>query len=114
MDLYLHCGETINNENSNLEYVIDQLEVRRIGHGVQLSQKPELIEKVKQKQICIEINPISNQLLNYTKNIQHNQGNLLTKMGVDISISTDDPTMFQNSLLDDYFMVLVSWGLRLN
>jgi len=37
MELYLHCGETLNNYNTNLEQVINGIDVKRIGHGVQLS-----------------------------------------------------------------------------
>lgn len=35
-------------------------------------------------------------------------------MGADITISTDDPTMFRNRLIDDYFMAIVSWRLSLD
>ena len=61
----------------------------------------------------MEVCPLSNQLLNYTKNIQTNQGNLLLKSGVDITINSDDPTMFQNTQVDDFFYAILSWNINL-
>lgn len=70
MPLYLHCGESIVHHNNNLDIVLQQVQgVRRIGHGTQLVIKPHLIDTLKHRDIPVEVCPLSNQLLNYTKNI---------------------------------------------
>lgn len=95
MPLYLHCGETVCSHNDNLDLVLQHVkDLKSIGHGVQLLQKPHLLQKLKERDICVEVCPISNQLLNYTKNLQLNQGNLLKGSECPFVISSDDPTMF--------------------
>nr|KAG5693873.1 hypothetical protein BaRGS_009929 [Batillaria attramentaria] len=38
------------------------LNTRRIGHGFALHKHPYLLEEVKNRTICVEVNPISNQV----------------------------------------------------
>ena len=38
------------------------LNTTRIGHGYALTKHPKVLQMVKQKQIAIEVNPLSNQV----------------------------------------------------
>lgn len=60
----LHAGESCERKNDNL-YDAILLDTLRIGHGFKLAQHPELIEIVKEKQICLECCPVSNLVLGY-------------------------------------------------
>lgn len=115
MNLYLHCGETLDHDNDNLELILTHVkDIKRIGHGTQLIFKPHLLKEIKERDIAIEVCPLSNQLLNYTKNLQLNQGNLLNRSDIPFTISSDDPTMFQSSQVEDFFYGILSWGMTLD
>ena len=60
MPFVLHGGETLKyRDNNNLIDVI-LLNTKRIGHGLNLVKHSYLIDIVLNKDICIEICPISN------------------------------------------------------
>ena len=62
LNLWLHAGESLERTNNN---VVDAvlLGTKRIGHGYNLIQHPELIETVKARDICLECCPCSNKVL---------------------------------------------------
>jgi adenosine deaminase CECR1 len=65
---FFHAGETNWNGLSTDENMIDAilLGTTRIGHGYALVKNPSLLELIREKDICIEVNPVSNQVrLNY-------------------------------------------------
>lgn len=64
LQIFLHAGESASRKNSNL-YDAVLLNTKRIGHGFHLIDHPYLIEKVKEKGICVEVCPVSNLILGY-------------------------------------------------
>jgi len=111
--LYLHAGESNSNKNTNV-YDAVLLDSKRIGHGLNLVFYPELIKTVIEKDILIEISPISNQLLGYVPDLRTHPGRLLLKNGVQAAISSDDPSVFgYQGVTYDFWMVFVAWELDL-
>ncbi len=113
MPLYLHDGESNWVSSQNL-YDAVLLDSKRIGHGFNLFRFPNLIERVKQKDICLEINPISNQVLGYIRDLRlHPASNYLAR-GVACTISSDDPLVFDyQGLSYDFWEVFMAWELDL-
>ena len=76
----LHCGETIKGKNYNLiDGVLNK--AKRLGHVVNLFKLGNLWEYVKNNNIILEINPISNQTLRLVRDLRihpcigyHNNG----------------------------------------
>ncbi len=64
-----HAGESYSRTNKEL-YDAIVMGSKRIGHGFALAKHPKLIELVKQKNICIESCPISNNVLGYVKDLR--------------------------------------------
>lgn len=114
LDLYLHDGESNWVDNQNLFDAV-MLGSKRIGHGFNLFRYPQLMDIVQKENICIEINPISNQVLGYIRDLRlHPAYTYLTK-GIDISISSDDPLIFDyEGLSYDYWHVYMAWQLDLH
>ena len=113
LDLYLHDGESNWVDNQNL-YDAVMLGSKRIGHGFNLFRYPELMDIIKKDNVCIEVNPISNQVLGYIRDLRLHPAYTYLSEGIDISISSDDPMIFDyEGLSYDYWHVYMAWQLDL-
>jgi len=113
MPLYLHDGESNSPSIENL-YDAVILGSKRIGHGFNLMNFPEVIALVKRNDICIEVSPLSNQILGYVKDLRVHPASLMLRHGVQLSINSDDPSIFGYSGLSyDYWYSTMAWELDL-
>ena len=95
-----HAGEAAGSES--IWGAIKVLEVDRIGHGTRAIEDPALIEYLSTKKIPIELNPISNVKTAVIPSIESHPVRTYWDAGIPISINTDDPKMFGNSLADEF------------
>jgi len=103
----LHCGESLDVKNQNL---IDGhlLNSRRLGHGLTLFKQSYLLEILKERKICIEINPISHQTLKNVRDLRMHPAIGYLNMGLKVSISNDDPTVYNTEGVSyDFFVSMV-------
>ncbi|MEM1325753.1 MAG: hypothetical protein AAGI23_07365 [Bacteroidota bacterium] len=113
LPLYLHDGESNWMSTANL-YDAVLLDTKRIGHGFNLFRFPHLIDEVKKKDICLEINPLSNQILDYVRDLRNHPASTYLRRGIACSISSDDPLIFgYNGLSYDYWSIYMAWELDL-
>lgn len=111
---YFHAGETDNIENDGIVKAYE-LGSKRIGHGTNLGDYPHLFEKFKNDKICLEVCPISEQILKLIPNIELHPAYKYFKAGIPIVIGSDDPFMFGSSGISfDFFEVIVAWNLDLS
>lgn len=111
---YFHAGETddINNDSIVKAY---ELGTKRVGHGTNLGDFPELLEKFKTDEICLEVCPISNQILKLIPDIKTHPAYKYFREGVPIVLAPDDPFMFGSGGVSfDFFEAIVSWNLSLS
>lgn len=98
--LVAHAGEE--GPAQNIKDSIEILKVKRIDHGVSLSQDSDLLNQVIESQIPLTMCPLSNLKLGVVDNLsQHNLAKLL-QSGVLITINSDDPAYFGGYLVDNY------------
>ncbi|SNX83074.1 related to adenosine deaminase [Melanopsichium pennsylvanicum] len=107
-----HAGETLEDgadADHNL-YDALALDTKRIGHGISLARHPILTDLVKERDICVEICPLSNQILGYTASICGHPSLLsLLNRNVPVALSSDDPSIFENfGLSYDFYQLAVS------
>ncbi|KYR02996.1 adenosine deaminase-related growth factor [Tieghemostelium lacteum] len=113
LDYYFHAGETILYNNTNL-YDAILLNSQRIGHGFSIQRYPVLMEVLIEKNIGLEICPISNQVLEFYTNIRSHPVASLMNSGVTVTISSDDPAIYGYAGTSlDFFEVVFSAGLNL-
>ncbi|KAL4482851.1 hypothetical protein ABPG74_018877 [Tetrahymena malaccensis] len=107
-----HGGESLDTlTNINLLDILI-LGSKRIGHGINLAQHSYLLEKIKKDQVCLEICPVSNQMLKYIDDIRLHPIKTLLNYGVKVSINSDDPGLFgYNGVSMDYFFVSIGTQL---
>jgi adenosine deaminase len=88
----IHAGEAAGPES--IWEAIELLGASRIGHGVTAIQDPQLIDRLIQEQICLEVCPTSNWITQAIRNLEEHPLPQFLKMGVPVCISTDDPRLF--------------------
>jgi adenosine deaminase CECR1 len=108
---FFHDGESDWPFVTNL-YDAVLLGTQRIGHGFNLFRFPTLQKLVKVHDIAIEVNPLSNQILGYVRDLRIHPAVQYINQGIVCTISPDDPGVFgYNGVTPDYWTVFLSWGL---
>lgn len=99
-NITIHAGETGNIRN--IIEAIDIFEADRIGHGTAAGASLETMLYIKEKNVCIDVCPISNRL---TKAVKENDYHPVLKFiehGVPFVICSDNPSIHNKSISDDY------------
>ncbi|KAM0331430.1 hypothetical protein ACHAQA_003103 [Verticillium albo-atrum] len=104
-----HCGETLEMGDDTDGNLLDALLLnsRRIGHGFALARHPYVMEQMKLRGVCLEVCPISNEVLGLTPRMNgHSMYNLLAN-DVHCTISSDNGTLFGSTLSHDFYQFMV-------
>jgi adenosine deaminase CECR1 len=112
LPFYLHSGESNWIENENVLDAI-LLDARRIGHGIALFKHPLLMQIVKERDIAIEVCPISNQVLGYVADLRNHPAVLYINSGLPVVICPDDPSIWKCTFSHDFYAAFMAWGLDL-
>ena len=104
----LHAGET--DGPSSVWKAIEVAASRRIGHGVRSIEDPKLMDYLRQTQLPLEICPTSNICLNVYPSLEKHPLPLLLKHGVCVTLNSDDPPMFNTTLIDEYLQAKTAFG----
>ena len=113
MPLYFHGGESDWSSVDNL-YDCILLGSKRIGHGFNLFRFPKLMTEVRKQDICLEINPLSNQILGYISDLRIHPASYYLSQGIAITLNSDDPLIFDyEGLTYDYWTAFMAWELDL-
>ena len=92
-----HCGETQENGTATDQNLFDAvlLGAKRIGHGFAVPWHPWVMAQMKAKNICVELCPISNEILGLTPRIGGHSAYTLLANNVPCTLSTDNGTLFR-------------------
>lgn len=95
-EFFFHAGETnwcgFSTDSNLFDAIL--LGTRRIGHGYAILKHPGLAKLVKEKQIALEISPISNQVLRLVNDIRNHPASVLIANNFPMVISCDDPSFW--------------------
>ena len=103
-----HAGETVG--PSSVWGAINTLGAERIGHGVRAIEDPHLLAILKEKQIPLEVNMVSNVCLGVYDKIEHHPFPHLDKMGLFVTLNSDDPPMFNTTLTREFEILATEFG----
>lgn len=78
------------------------LQVDRIGHGTRAEEDPRLVDYLIEHRIPVEMCPLSNVRTGVVSSYASHPVRRYFDHGVLLSINTDDPKMFSNSLAVEY------------
>lgn len=96
----IHAGETGN--ITNIKDAIDNFEADRIGHGTAAGNNIEMMDYIREKNVCIEVCPISNRLTGAVKEDDFHPVIEFVKNNVPFVICSDNPSLHARTLSDDY------------
>ncbi|CDR95386.1 adenosine deaminase, putative [Babesia bigemina] len=109
VNLTLHAGETPPDCNDRLATALD-LGAQRIGHGIECVKSPEMMKRLIDQDVILEVCPKSNWITNPAINMNDHPIRRIYDAGVKICINTDDPMMMTNSLHEEYDMLFTHLG----
>ena len=99
----IHAGEI--RDSKSIQSVRDAVEIlgaSRIGHGVQIMHDESMIEFIKARKIPLELCPTSNYLTQSVSELRLHPIRKLLHQGVIVTLNSDDPGIFNTSLLHEY------------
>jgi aminodeoxyfutalosine deaminase len=95
-----HAGETVG--PSSVWGAVNALHADRIGHGVRAVEDPTLLALLAERQIPLEVSLGSNIRLGIYRSLAHHPFPHLDHMGLLLTVNSDDPSLFNTTLLDEY------------
>ncbi len=95
-----HAGEAAGADS--VWGAVRALRVDRIGHGTRAVEDEALLDYLAEQRIPIELCPLSNVRTGVIASIEQHPARRFFERGLLLSINTDDPKMFGNSLADEY------------
>jgi adenosine deaminase len=98
-----HAGEAAGPQS--IRGAIRSLKVERLGHGTRAIEDEALMRYLAEKQIPLECCPLSNVCTGVVKSIEDHPVKKFFDAGLLVTVNTDDPAMFGNSLAQEYQML---------
>lgn len=95
-----HAGEHAG--PASVRSVLDACGAERVGHGVRSIEDPDLVGHLRETRTPLEICPTSNVLLGVVPDLASHPFDRLRRAGVEVSVNTDDPALFDTTLSDEF------------
>jgi adenosine deaminase CECR1 len=109
INLSIHAGETDEPDYHIRDSLL--LGAQRIGHGVNLIRDPETMVLLRNGPYLVEINLISNLVLEYVKSYSEHPFPEYLRVGIPVALSTDDRGMWDSNMTDEYFVAVKEFNL---
>jgi len=103
-EMGLHCVAHAGEEGppSYVTNTLNHLKVERIDHGVRSEEDPELVQRLVDEQIPLNVCPLSNCCLKVINDLQECNLKRLLERGVKVTINADDPAFFGGYIGENY------------
>ncbi len=107
--LSIHAGE-VDEPNDHVRDTL-LLGADRIGHGLNLITDPDTMRLFRHGPYMIEINLISNLLLDYYDDFNAHPFPEYLRTGIPVALSTDDRGMWDSTMTDEFFVAVRAFNL---
>jgi adenosine deaminase len=95
-----HAGELLGPESVRI--TVEELRADRLGHGVRVAEDPDLLARVVDAGIALELCPVSNVALGVYSDLTSVPLPELMAAGARIALGADDPLLFGSRLAAQY------------
>jgi adenosine deaminase CECR1 len=109
INLSIHAGE-VDEPNFHVRDTL-LLGAQRIGHGVNLITDPETMVLMRNGPYLVEINLISNLLLEYVSDYSQHPFPEYLRVGIPVALSTDDRGMWDSNMSDEFYVAVKEFNL---
>lgn len=102
LQVVAHAGEDV--DSRSIWNTLKFLKASRIGHGISAIEDEKLMKLLKEKRIPLEICPTSNIFTQkYVKSLEAHPIRPFYDRGINVTLNTDDPTLFGIELIGEYY-----------
>jgi len=112
MHVTVHAGEA--SGAHRVKEAIDLLDAKRIGHGVRCIENSSVVRLVRDNNVTLEVCPTSNLQTGVMRSWGHHPLPDLFRLGVRVTVNTDDPSISSTTLTDEYFVVLSTMRMQID
>jgi aminodeoxyfutalosine deaminase len=95
-----HAGEVAG--AASMRGAIEALGADRIRHGIRAVEDPGLVRELADRRLVLDVCPISNVRTGAVRSLEEHPLPRLVEAGVQCSLATDDPAMFDTDLGREY------------
>ncbi len=103
-----HAGEAAGAKS--VRGAVEALRVDRIGHALRAEEDEAVVDLLARSNTVLELCPLSNLATGVIGRIEDHPVRRYWERGLDITINTDDPGMFHNSLAGEYAVLMDVFG----
>jgi len=103
-----HAGEAAG--PGSVRGAVEALQVDRIGHGIAARDDADVLALLAERQTPIELCPLSNVATGSLARIEDHPVRQFWDAGLMLTVNTDDPGMFHNSMADEFVVLHEVFG----
>jgi adenosine deaminase len=111
LGITIHAGEA--GSAANVREAVEVMHAQRIGHGIRSIEDSNVVRLLRQHSVTLEICPTSNLQTGVVDNFGLHPLRDLYVLGVNVTINTDDPSVSDTSLTDEYMVAMMGLGVSL-
>ncbi len=104
-----HGGELLG--PAHIAACLDQLHAGRLGHGVRAAEDPDLLSRIVDSGVALEVCPVSNVALGVYSDLTSVPLPELLAAGATVALGADDPLLFGSRLAGQYATMRVAHEL---
>ena len=105
-----HAGEAAG--AASVSGAVEVLRVDRVGHALRAEEDDTVVDLLARTGVALELCPLSNLATGVIERIEDHPVRRYWERGLNISINTDDPGMFHNSLAGEYTVLMDVFGFN--
>jgi adenosine deaminase len=109
LGITIHAGELLGWES--VAQALDHIKPSRIGHGVRAIENPDLVKRIADEGIVLEVCPGSNIALKVFDSFADHPFPKFRAAGCKVTLSSDDPPYFWTSLKREYDIATEHFGM---
>ncbi len=111
LGITVHAGEWAG--PNNIREAIEKIGARRIGHGVRIIEDSRVVQLARDQNVTFEVCPTSNVQSGVVYAMEHHPLADMNFLGLQTTINTDDPSISNITLSDEFSIVVQKMGLSL-
>lgn len=108
----IHAGEVVGADT--IQTAVEELGAMRIGHGVQAHRRPHITELLRSMSVTLEMCPTSNLQTSAVSSLSRHPLMQYHRAGLRVSINTDNPSVSNTTLTDEYQIAVQELGATPN